>query len=89
MSAAYDAPGSLWRVHMEGERYAVDVKLPGVAAGDEVAATQLLTASGLECSWAIPVKPPAKSAEVVMFRPAAAVKQQRRTAASERRMRGR
>ena len=51
MNAAYEAPGSLSRIHLKEERYAVDVKLPGIDAGDTTAAAQRLTASGLKCSW--------------------------------------
>lgn len=54
LEAGYWAPGSFWRLHLEGERYAVDIKLPGVAEGDKRAALERLKIAGLNCTWVIP-----------------------------------
>lgn len=56
LKAAYNAPGSLWRLHLDGERYAVDVRLIGVATEDHKAAAACLRAAGLECTWVIPIE---------------------------------
>lgn len=86
MDAAYEAPGSLWRVRIQEERYAVDVKLPEIEAGDNAAATSRLVAAGLECSWIISGKVPKLAGEVVLFTPAAA--RRKRTVSMERRVSG-
>jgi hypothetical protein len=87
LNAAYETHGSFWRVHMQGERYSVDVKLPGIEAGDGAAAASRLIAAGLECSWIMPRQVPEPTGEVVLFTPAAP--RRRRTASVERRIRGR
>ncbi len=69
LDAAYAAPGSFWRLHLKGERYAVDVKLSGIAWGDQSAADIRLKLAGLEVSWITPMEPKRPSAKVLLFRP--------------------
>jgi len=69
MIATHDAPGSLWRLHLRGERYAVDVKLPGIEHGDQAAADRRVNLAGLEVSRLIPMEPKTASAELLLFRP--------------------
>ena len=47
---------------MKGERYAVDVKLPGIEKGDQAAANHRVTLAGLDVSWLIPMEPKKASA---------------------------
>lgn len=69
LDAAYEAPGSLWRLHLKDERYAVDVKLPGIDHGDQAEADTRVKLAGLEVSWLVPVGAARPSAEVLLFRP--------------------
>ena len=69
LDAAYEAPGSFWRLHLKGQLCSVDVKLPGIEKGDQTAADHRVELAGLEVTWLMSMEPEIASAEVLLFRP--------------------
>ena len=54
---------------MGGERYAVDVKLPGIEKGDQAAPDRRVNLVGLDVTWLISTEPKKASTKVLLVRP--------------------